>query len=428
MFTEADIRARDAANPFARFHDRFYRRDGQVYLDGNSLGLLSKDAEAAVLQALDQWKTLGIDGWLKADPAWFTMGEDLGALTAPLVGADPRSVVVTGGTTINLHQVAGTIYTPTPGRRKIVATSLDFPSDIYALQSLIAARGGDPANDLVRVASRDGRTVSEGDLVAAMTDKVAMVLLPSVLYRSGQLLDMAGLTAAAHERGIVIGFDCAHSVGSIPHRLDEWGVDFAVWCNYKYLNSGPGSIGGLYVNARHHGKTPALAGWWGYDKDRQFDMVHGWEGAPGAGAWQISTPSLLSAAPVFGSLRMYAELGADGIGQVREASLGLTTAFMELIEESGLTAPAYGYRIGTPRETAIRGGHVAVEHDAAPRIARALKERGVIPDFRQPDVIRLAPIPWYNSYQDLWDTMGHLKAIIELEEHRKGPSGREKVA
>ncbi len=249
--------------------------------------------------------------------------------------------------------------------------------------------------------------------------------MPSVLYRSGQLLDLERLTAAARARNIPIGFDCAHSAGSVPHRFDEWGVDFAFWCTYKYLNAGPGAVGALYVNRRHHGTIPGLAGWWGYNKDRQFDMRFEWEGAPAAGAWQISTPPLLSTAPLLGSLRLFEEAG---MARVREKSLALTSYLIDLIEGSGLTDPPYGYRIGTPREPGRRGGHVAVEHDAGPRIARALKARGIVPDFRPPDVVRLAPIALYTSFRECWETVQHLRAIIDNGEHLTGSAGRELVA
>jgi kynureninase len=239
---------------------------------------------------LEQWKTLGVDGWLGADPPWFTLGEDLGALVAPLIGAESAAVVITGTTTVNQHALTATFYQPEERRRKIVATALDFPSDVYALQSLIRLHGGDPRRDLVFVPSRDGRTIAEEDVIAALTDDVALALLPAVLYRSGQLLDIPRLAAAARARDVPLGFDCAHSIGAVPHHFDEWGVDWAFWCSYKYLNAGPGATGGLYVNRRHWGTAPGLAGWWGYEKSRQFDMVHDWEGAAGAAAWQISTP------------------------------------------------------------------------------------------------------------------------------------------
>jgi kynureninase len=415
----------DAGDELARFRERFYLPSEALYFDGNSLGLLSKDAEAAVLNALDQWKELGIAGWMQADPAWFTLGEELGVRSAALVGAAPDEVVVTGTTTVNLHALVSTFYQPSGNRTKILATALDFPSDIYALQSQILIKGGDPDRDLIRVESHDGRTVSDDDLIAAMNDDVALALLPSVLYRSGQLLDIARLTAAAHERGIVIGFDCAHSAGSVPHRFDDDGVDFAFWCNYKYLNSGPGSVAALYVNRRHFGSIPGLTGWWGYQKERQFDMVHEWEGAEGAGAWQISTVPLLSTAPLLGSLAIVAEAGIEAM---RAKSLAMTDYLIELIEANGLLEAPYHYRIGTPREHARRGGHVSVEHDAGPRIAKALKQAGVIPDFRPPDVIRLAPIPLYTSYADCWQVVQALKQVIDSGAYLEVAAGRELVA
>jgi kynureninase len=419
-------RARDAADPLACFRERFYPLPGErIYMDGNSLGLLSVDAEKAIQRVLDQWKTLGIDGWLDAEPDWFTLGEQLGARMAPLVGAEADEVVVTGTTTVNLHALVSTFYQPEGYRRKIVATALDFPSDVYALQSQIALRGGDPERDLVLVSSRDGLTIAEDDVIRAMTDEVALALLPSVLYRSGQLLDIERLAAAGRERGIPIGFDCAHSVGAVPHRFSEWDVDFAFWCTYKYLNSGPGGVGALYVNRRLHGATPGLTGWWGYLKEKQFDMLHTWEGAAGAGAWQISTVPVVAAASLLGSLRMFEEAGIEA---VREKSLQVTGYLVDLIESEGLTASPYNFRIGTPREPDRRGGHVAVEHDDGARIARALKARGVIPDFRAPDVIRLAPVALYTRYEDVWQTVQALKGIVDTGEHLRVESGRALVA
>jgi kynureninase len=258
-----------------------------------------------------------------------------------------------------------------------------------------------------------------------MSDEVALVLLPSVFYRSGQLLDMARLTAAAHAHDIPIGFDCAHSAGVIPHRFDDWDVDFAFWCNYKYLNTGPGSVGSLYVNRKHFDKLPGLSGWWGYQKERQFDMLHSWESAAGAGAWQISTIPVLSAAPLIGSLRI---IGEAGIEKLRATSLAQTDYLMEMIERSGLTSQDYGYQIGTPREPERRGGHVAIEHEHGPQIARALKARNVIPDFRPPNIVRLAPIPLYTSYHELWRVVRHLREIISSGDYRKLDAGREMVA
>ncbi len=412
--TEAYARSLDAADPLARFRERFHMLPERIYLDGNSLGLLSHDADAAVLAAMQSWKEQGINGWLEGDPPWFTLGEALGERMAALVGAGPESVVVTGTTTVNLHQMVGSLYRPQGQRRKILATALDFPSDIYALKSQVRLQGGDPAHDLALVPSRDGRTVKEEDIIAAMTDDVALVLLPSVLYRSGQLLDIPRLTEAAHQRGALIGWDCAHSVGALPHAFDEWDVDFAVWCSYKYLNAGPGAVGALYVNPRHFGREPALAGWWGYRKDQQFEMAHHWEGASHAGAWQISTIPLLSSASVLGSLSIFEEAGIDAI---RAKSLDQTDYLIRLIEDGGLADEPYGYRIGTPQQHSRRGGHLAIEHEAAAQIARALIARKVIVDFRKPNVIRLAPIALSTTYHELWRTVQVLRTVIETGEH-----------
>lgn len=417
--------ALDHEDPLAPFRQRFYVKSGQRYMDGNSLGLLSVDAEAWTLRLLEQWKTLGIDGWLAAEPAWFYLGEELGRREAALVGAAPDEVVVGGTTTVNLHALAATFYQPSGRRRRVLVGELDFSSDVYALQAQIRLRGGDPETDLVKAPSHDGRTIDEDAIIAAMSDDVALVVLPSVLYRSGQLLDIERLTAAAHARDIPIGFDCAHSAGAIPHAFDEWDVDFALWCNYKYLNAGPGSLGALYVNRRHFGLTPALPGWWGYQKERQFDMLHDFEGAGNAGAWQISTVSVLSAAPLIGSLDI---IEAAGLERMRSKSLALTDYLIELLDGSGLTAAPYNYAIGTPRDHARRGGHVAVEHDDATRIAKALKARGVVPDFRPPNVIRLAPAPLYVSFVDVWETARHLREIVDGAEHLAFVQQREIVA
>jgi kynureninase len=422
---EAFARSLDAADPLARFRTRFHLPPATVYLDGNSLGLLSLDAEAEARRALDQWRDLAIGGWLDADPAWFAIGEEVGAAMAPLVGAEPAAVVATGGTTANLHAMVATFYRPSGRRRKIVATALDFPSDLYALAGQIRLHGGNPATDLVLVSSRNGRTIDEADIEAALDHEVALAVLPSVLYASGQLLDIERLATAARRRGIVAGFDCAHSVGVVPHRFDAWDVDWAVWCTYKYLNGGPGAVGALYVNRRHWPEEPTLTGWWGSDKTRQFDMATEFAGAAGAGRWQVGTPSVLATAPLRGSLRLFAEAG---IAEVRAKSLAQTGYLLNLLERTGLLGPPYGYGIATPHEEARRGGHVAVTHPDGARIARALKTRGFVPDFRPPDIVRLAPAPLYTSYQELWRTVQALKEVVDAGEHRRGAEGRDLVA
>lgn len=417
-----DARQRDEQDPLRSVRDRFYVQPGKIYMDGNSLGLMSRDAEQAVLSALESWKTQGIDGWTEGERPWFFMAEELGALQADLFGALPAEVVVTGSTTVNLHTLVATFYRPEGKRTKILADELTFPSDIYALQSQIRLRGYDPEQDLVLARSRDGRTLDEDDLIAVMTDEVALVVLPSVLYRSGQLLDLERLTRAAHERGIVIGFDLCHSAGSVPHQLHDWDVDFAFWCTYKYLNGGPGAVGSLFVHERNFGTLPGLSGWFGSNKERQFDMALHFEQAPGAGAWQIGTPSVLGMASLYGALRIFAEVGIEA---VRAKSLAQTDYMMALIDQR-LTP--LGFTVGNPREAARRGGHVALEHPEAIRIAKALKARGVIPDFRFPNVVRLAPVALYNTYEEVWQTVDILKSIVETGEHLQFPGQRGTVA
>jgi kynureninase len=420
--TQEYARKLDAQDELARFREEFYLQPGTIYLDGNSLGLLSKRAERALLDTIEDWKRLAIDGWTQGEHPWFTLAEKLGERSAPLVGALPEEVIVSGSTTTNLHQLVATFYQPQGKRTKILADELNFPSDIYALQSQLRLRRYDPEEHLVRVKSRDGRFLEEEDIIAAMTDEIALVVLPTVLYRSGQLLDIERLTAAAHDRGILIGFDGCHSVGAIPHRFHEWDVDFAYWCNYKYLNSGPGGVGGLYVNQKHFGQLPGLAGWFGSRKDRQFDMEHTFTPAETAGAYQIGTPHILSMAPLLGSLEMFEEAGIENI---RRKSLHLTQFLMDLIEHE---LAGMGFTIGNPREEQRRGGHVSLEHEDAARICKALKDNGIIPDFRAPNVIRLAPVALYTSYDELWNAVQIVKRIMREKEYEKYENKRGVVA
>ena len=414
----------DRQDPLRRFRRRFHVPKGAIYLDGNSLGLLSVDAETALQKALRSWRDLGIRGWLEADPPWFYIAENLGAQCARLVGASPDEVVMSGTTTVNIHALGATFYQPAGRRTKIVADELDFPTDIYALKSLIRLRGLDPAEHLILVESRDGRTLDEKAIVERFDDTVAMAFLPSVLYRSGQLLDLEFLTRGAHEKGAVIGFDCSHSVGAVPHEFDRWGVDFALWCSYKYLNGGPGATAFLYVNRAHFERGPALAGWFGSVKERQFDMSLDFEPARSAGGWQISSPSILSAAPLVGSLAILQEAGIDA---VRSKSLQMTSFLIEMTDE--LLAPEpYGFSVGTPREDARRGGHVALCHPEGLRIAEALRARGVVPDFRPPDIIRIAPVALYNTHAELWTLVRHLREIVDAGDYERFPAERKPIS
>lgn len=412
----------DEQDVLAHFREEFYVQPETIYLDGNSLGLLSKRAEKALLSILDSWKQYGIDGWTKGEHPWFYLSEKLGEMTASLIGAEPEETIVTGSTTVNLHQLTAAFFHPNGSATKILADELNFPTDIYALQSQLTLKGLDPNNHLVKVKSEDGRTLKEEDIIAQMSEEIALIVLPSVLYRSGQILDIKRLTAAAHKRNIVIGFDLCHSIGSIPHQLSEWDVDFAFWCNYKHLNGGPGAVGGLYVNKRHFGVKPGLAGWFGSRKDKQFDMAHTMIQANHAGAFQMGTPHLLSAAPLLGSLSMFAE--AD-IEKIRAKSLQLTDYLMALIDAE---LKQEGFTIANPLNHQQRGGHVYLEHQEAARICKALKANNIIPDFRVPNGIRLAPVALYNTFTEVWETVQRLKVIMKEEQYKQFENKRDEVA
>lgn len=412
----------DSRDPLFAYREEFYLPENTIYFDGNSLGLLSKRAENSLLDSLSDWKEYGINGWMNGKQPWFYMSERLGEMCAPLVGASPEEMILTGSTTVNLHQLVATFYKPEGKRTKILADELNFPSDIYALQSQLSLKGYDPETHLIRVKSRDGRTIEEEDLIEAMSDEIALIILPTVLYRSGQILNMQLLTEEAHKRGILIGFDACHSVGAIPHSFSEWGVDFAYWCNYKYLNGGPGSVAGLFVNRKHIGTVPGLSGWFGSAKDKQFDMEHSFTPAHTAGAFQIGTPHVLSLAPIMGSLEIFAEAGIE---RIREKSLMLTQYLMNLIE---LELKDLGFKITNPRDDARRGGHVSLEHQEAARICKAFKQNGVIPDYRSPNIIRLAPVALYNTFEETWTVVQILKKIMDEKLYEEFENERDVVA
>jgi len=418
-----EARSLDAGDALRRFREEFYLPEG-IYLDGNSLGPLSRRAEERLLQTIAEWKALGIDGWMEAEPAWYYLAESLGALLAPLLGAAADEVIVANSTTVNLHQILATFYRPAGRRTKIVVDEYAFPTDVYAVKSHLALHGLDAEENLLVVESRE-RLIEEDDVVALMDSsegEVAMLVVPGVVYTTGQLLDIARLTREAHDRGILICIDAAHSIGSVPHQFDAWDVDFAVWCNYKHLNAGPGAVGGLYVNRRHFGARPGLAGWFSSDKDRQFDMAHEPTFAGNAGAYQMGTNQILSMAPLQASLEMFQEAGIEAI---REKSLGMTRFLVAWVERELSDS---GIGIATPRDDVRRGGHVALVHPEGARINAALKRHGIVPDFRPPDMIRLAPVALYNSYEEVAQTVLALKRIMERQEYLEFPNVRGVVA
>ncbi|MFB6236041.1 MAG: kynureninase [Halopenitus sp.] len=449
----ATARDLDDADPLSTFADRFHVPEGTLYADGNSLGPASDAALASLDRVVDEWRDQLIEGWTDADPPWFEIGERLGDRVAPLVGAEESEVVVGNSITVNIHTLVGTFldellagngpdvdgvdaangeFNPgNPGSEvdgdgnvnrngdaapAILVNELDFPSDHYAIRAQLRQRGIDPERKLRVVESRDGRTIHTADVEVALEehDDVGIVFMPTALYRSGQLFDVERIAKAAHANGAYVGFDAAHTVGAVPHRFSEVDVDFAVWCSYKYLNAGPGAVAGLYVNERHHGLTPALAGWWGHEKETQFELNMTYTPAESAGAWQIGTPPLLAAAPLEGALNVLADAGID---RVRAKSLALTDFLIALVDER---LPAV--EVGTPRDHDARGGHVALEHPEAYRVSQALKDEGVIVDFRPPNVVRICPAPLYTSFAETLAMVETLEAILAEERYKAFPA------
>ncbi len=381
--------------------DAFHLPKG-TYLDGNSLGPLSHGAQAAIERRLRQWQVHGVGAW----DDWFGLAERLAPAIGRLVGAHPDETIATGSITVNLHALLATFHRPDGVRRHLLATELDFPTDLYALRSWADLRDV----ELRLVPSRDGHTLDDADLDAAFTPDVAFAWLPTVLYRSGQLLDVRRWTALAHERGVTIGWDAAHSVGALPHALHDDDVDVATWCSYKYLNAGPGAPGGLFVHRRHHDVEPALRGWWGHEKAGQFAMAPDFTRARGAGAFQLGTPPILSLAGLEGALALFEEVGIDA---VRTRSLALTDHLIARVD-----ADLPEMRVVTPREHTRRGGHVALVHPEAGQLSKALRRRAVIPDFRRPDVLRLAPVALYNGETDVDRAVNVLRELLDTGAHR----------
>ncbi|MFW5911190.1 MAG: kynureninase [Halolamina sp.] len=422
-----DAAARDADDPLSEFRERF-DLPSDLYMDGNSLGPISDDAERTLNRVVAEWRERGIEGWTDGEQPWWEYAEYLGERLAPYVGADAEEVVVANSTTVNIHTLIGTfldqvadvparavaapgVDVPASGN-VVVANELDFPTDHYAIRAQFRQRGLDPDEHLRLVESRDGRTIELADVRAAMDDDVGILFMPTALYRSGQLFDVDALTELAHDHGALAGFDAAHSVGAVPHEFSGADVDFAVWCSYKYLNAGPGAIAGLYVNERYHGLTPALPGWWGNEKASQFDLELTYTPEESAGAWQVGTVPMLSAAPLEGSLDLLDEAGID---RVRAKSLALTDLLATLVED--LAAAGYEYRVGTPGDDDRRGGHVAVEHPDADRVSQALRERGVVVDYRPPNVIRICPAPLYVGFAAVHEVAERLRAVVDEDAH-----------
>ena len=398
--------AMTARDPLAGYRNLFHipkTPDGAdcVYLSGHSLGLQPKTARGYVERELEDWAKLGVEGHFHAQNPWVPYHEMLAAPTARLVGALPEEVVVMNSLTVNLHLMLVSFYRPKGARNKIVVESNAFPSDQYAVQSQIRYHGYDPASSLVEIAPRPRETTIRTEdiekLLAAEGERIALLMLGGVNYYSGQAFECARITEAAHAKGCVVGFDMAHAAGNIPVKLHDWNPDFAVWCNYKYLNGGPGCIAGCFVHERHarNPDLPRFAGWWGNDKDARFRMEPQFQPIAGAEGWQLSNPSILSMAALRASMDIFDEVGME---KLRAKSERLTTYLEFLLEQK----PQEGFSIITPRDPAQRGAQLSLRVTKNGRaVCESLAHHGIICDWREPDIMRVAPVPLYNSFLDV---------------------------
>ena len=401
-------RALDADDPLRRFRDAFtlpHGADGKplVYLSGHSLGLAPLQARELVNEELDDWDQLAVLGHHAGRRPWIGYAEQLQEGLAGITGAKPTEVVAMNSLTVNLHLLMASFYRPTAQRHRIVIEAGAFPSDRHAVSSQIAWHGFDPSESLIELAPHLGADVLEESqleaLLAERGDRIALVLWPGVQYLTGQVFDIPRIASATHRAGALCGIDLAHSIGNLPLRLHESKVDFATWCSYKYLNAGPGAIGGAFVHSRHSRKElPGLAGWWGHDPATRFLMGPTFAPAAGAAGWQVSNPPILSTAPLLASLRVFDEAGMPAL---RAKSLALHGLLRDAIENRF----AGTFACVTPGEDARHGCQLSLRmrghRDSGRQVFERLQKLGVVADWREPDILRVAPVPLYNSFADV---------------------------
>lgn len=387
-----------------KFHMPKHNGEDVLYFTGNSLGLQPKSTRDAINHELDDWARLGVEGHFHAAKPWMPYHEFLTEKTARLVGAKPFEVVCMNQLTVNIHLLMVSFYRPRGMRFKIICEQKAFPSDQYALESQVKFHGYDPEEAIIEVGPRAGEhTIRHEDILDAIQkhkDELALVFIGGVNYYTGQVFDMAGITKAAHDVGAYAGFDLAHATGNILLHLHDWNVDFACWCSYKYLNSGPGSVAGAFVHERH-GNTNIVrfAGWWGHDKVSRFKMEKGFDPIPGAEGWQLSNAPVFSMAAHNAALEIFDEVGME---KLREKAVKLS-GYLEFIIDEISKQENNCLEIITPRNWNERGCQVSVvAHGYGRKLFDDLMKAGVIPDWREPNVIRLAPVPLYNSFMDVW--------------------------
>lgn len=415
-------REMDQKDPLKSFRDKFhfpnFMDTEMVYFTGNSLGLQPKTVGSYIQEELDAWAKYGVEGHFLAEKPWFAYHEFLTEKAAKIVGANSEEVVVTHSLTTNLHLLMVSFFKPEGKRTKIICEAKAFPSDQYALESQVKFHGLNLETDLVEIAPREGEhLIREEDIlnkIAELGDELAMVMIGGVNYYTGQLFDMEAITKAGHAVGAKVGFDLAHAAGNINLKLHDWGVDFAAWCGYKYLNSSPGGVSGIFVHERHayNPELPRFAGWWGYDKETRFQMEPGFNPMRGAEGWQLSNAPVLGMAAHLASLDIFDEAGMDRIGEKRD----LMTGFLEFVIEdiSKRNSDRCTFEIITPKDKTKRGAQLSIlAHGQGKDLFDALTKKGVIADWREPNVIRIAPAPLYNSFEDCYNFGVCLEGAIQ---------------
>ena len=401
------VSALDAADPLSGFRERFYiplvNNAECIYFTGNSLGLQPRSTQDYVLNELEDWANFGVEGHFHARNPWLSYHELFPPLLAPVVGALPEEIVVMNQLTVNLHLLLTTFYRPDAKRFKIICEAKAFPSDVYALESQIRLHGFDVQDALIEVTPGEGQTTISTEAVLAAIeankDSACLIMLGGVNYYNGQVFDMAAITKAAHKAGMYAGFDLAHAAGNIELHLHDWDVDFACWCSYKYLNSGPGGVSGVYIHQKHATNTslPRLAGWWGHDKQTRFKMDREFIPIPTAEGWQLSNAPVLSMAAHKASLDIFEEAGMNQlIRKSKEMNRLMITVIREINETLGKPF------ISNITPDGARGCQTSLllSHHARD-IFDALTAHGIIADWREPNVIRVAPVPLYNTFTDI---------------------------
>ncbi|MBE9602511.1 kynureninase [Pedobacter sp. MC2016-24] len=390
-----------------------------IYLCGNSLGLQPKAAREVLDQQLTNWQNLAVEGWFEGDTPWMFYHKELKKQMSQLVGASALEVCPMNTLTVNLHLLMVSFYKPNAGRFKIIMEAGAFPSDQYAIESQVRFHGYDPATAIIEVAPQPGEyTLKTTEIIAQIKehgDEIALVLFGGVNYFTGQWFDMPAITKAGHEVGAVVGFDLAHAAGNVPVKLHDWDIDFACWCSYKYQNSGPGGISGIFVHEKHFKDTTLnrFAGWWGYQEQQRFKMEKGFVPEAGADGWQVSCTQVMPMALYYASLQSFEKAGF--INPLRVKSETLTAYLFYIIDEVNKSLGIEQYKIITPRTTNDRGAQVSIiAAKQGKHIFEKLVENNVLGDWREPNVIRLSPVPLYNSYEDVFKT-GELLLSISKE-------------